>query len=347
MMKISAVICEINPLHDGHRYLFSRAKSESDVVIAVMSGNYVQRGECAVYDKYKRAKDTVFAGADLCVELPFPFSSSSAEYFARAGVHIAESMGADKLIFGSECGDTETLRRAAEILNDRPVKNGIAAARAREEYLRENFPDAPESIFSSPNDILGVEYCRRASIDTMAVKRTEAESATLIRQRLYEKDPGCVGLKKLTEAEFLHFRALRTPPNDAECQGGVGGRLYNAAFSVNDPEEWLISASTKRYTNSRLRRAALFALFGVKAEELSGVPEFTRLLAANEKGREYLSSLRGYLKFPVVTNPSDRYALRGEALDGYLMSERADKFYTLLSGEKDPAAFSKMHPGIM
>ena len=84
MKRISAIICELNPLHEGHKHIFSAAKEKSDVLIAVMSGNFVQRGETAVYDKYKRARSVLSAGADLVLELPFPYSASSAEFFARA-----------------------------------------------------------------------------------------------------------------------------------------------------------------------------------------------------------------------------------------------------------------------
>lgn len=119
MNKISAIICELNPLHEGHIYLFQRAKENAQCLIAIMSGNFVQRGECAVFDKYTRAASAVNAGADLVLELPFPWCSGSAAFFARAGVHIAESVGCTHLYFGSETGDLHALQLVAETLNTR------------------------------------------------------------------------------------------------------------------------------------------------------------------------------------------------------------------------------------
>ena len=97
MKKICAVICEFNPLHEGHKFILAEAKRRADAVVCIMSGNFVQRGGSAVRDKYERAKDAASAGADLVVELPFPWCSAPAEFFARAGVTIASALGADTL----------------------------------------------------------------------------------------------------------------------------------------------------------------------------------------------------------------------------------------------------------
>ena len=111
MNEISAVICETNPCHNGHAALFQRAKTvcgENGVLIAVMSGNFVQRGLPAVWDKYRRAALLIEQGVDLVVELPYPWSAAGGEDFARAGVSIADRLGAAHLVFGSERGDTDT-----------------------------------------------------------------------------------------------------------------------------------------------------------------------------------------------------------------------------------------------
>lgn len=347
MIKISAVICELNPFHKGHAHVLSAAKENSDTVIAVMSGNFVQRGECAVYDKYKRARAAIEGGADLCVELPFPFSSSSAEYFSEAGVRIAESLFATDLWFGSECADLNALLRAAEILNGAESKKTGRAAENRAETIKSGFSSVPESILSSPNDILAVEYCRRATVSLHPVKRIPGESAGAIREKLYLSDSRAVKPERLTELEFHHFRTLKAPPQTAECTGGVGGRLCNASVITNDFRKWLELAATKRYTNSRLKRAALFALCSVLTEDIKEGVRFTRVLSANEKGRRYLSSIRKCCDFPVVTNPSDRFSLSGTALSQYNAADFADKLYTLCAGMDDPAAFSKIHPQML
>lgn len=117
-MKTVAVICEYNPFHMGHRHQFEeirRAFGEDTAIIAIMSGNFVQRATPAILNKFDRARMAIDAGASLVLELPFPFSSASAEFFARAGVAIADSLGVvDFLSFGSECGTLSQLADAAE-----------------------------------------------------------------------------------------------------------------------------------------------------------------------------------------------------------------------------------------
>ena len=103
-MKIAAIICEFNPLHSGHKRLIDYAKSIAEHVVCIMSGNFTQRGLPACADKYSRAKHAVMSGADMVIELPTVFATASAQNFARGGVAIAHKIGADYLVFGSECG---------------------------------------------------------------------------------------------------------------------------------------------------------------------------------------------------------------------------------------------------
>ena len=111
-MTTVAIISEYNPFHSGHKYQIDKIREEfgSDTaIVAVMSGNFTQRAEVAYASKGLRAKSAVMSGVNLVLELPFPFSSSSAEFFAKSGVKIAEAVGADYLSFGSESGDINDL----------------------------------------------------------------------------------------------------------------------------------------------------------------------------------------------------------------------------------------------
>ena len=115
-MSITAIICEMNPLHLGHAYILQEIKKTSDCVIAILSGNFVQRAECALLDKYARAEAVIRAGADLVVELPFPWCSGGAEYFAAAGVALAHRLGADTLAFGVTADRGDLYDRIADVL---------------------------------------------------------------------------------------------------------------------------------------------------------------------------------------------------------------------------------------
>ncbi|MBE6714277.1 MAG: nucleotidyltransferase family protein [Ruminococcaceae bacterium] len=350
MRKISAVICELNPLHDGHRHIFKCAKEDCDILLAVMSGNFVQRGESAVYDKYRRAEDALMSGADIVVELPFPFSAASAEFFALSGVRIAEGLGCDTLCFGSECGDIDALKKAGRALNSDAYRNGMSgvgrSAELRAMLLKEICPDLPESLFSSPNDILGAEYCRRAKIEAVAIKRITAESATSIRERtLKEKDNDMLSPERLRDIEYCFFRTLRSFDGEyAENCGGVGERLHKSAHATVNSEEWELSVRTKQYTNARLRRAALFALCGVSDEMLKKGALYTRLLGANERGRDYLSAIRKRSDFPIITNLSQSKELSEDARSQFELSSFADSIYALCLGNTDPGFFAKHKP---
>ena len=180
-MKTSAVICELNPLHYGHTYIFEKARDNADCVIAIMSGNFVQRAEPAIIDKYARAEMALRAGADLVLELPFPWCAASAEYFAKAGTHIAAALAADSLAFGVNAADTDVLWRFAEffnapetqseilqLTNESDLSTGIAAI--REKCLKSKFGDVSSEILHSPNDILAVEYLRQILKNAYSLK---------------------------------------------------------------------------------------------------------------------------------------------------------------------------------
>ncbi len=188
-MKITAVIAEYNPLHKGHAYHLREARrlSGADFLLVVMSGNFVQRGEPAVMDKYLRAEAALLCGADLVLELPVPFACASAEKFAAGAVDLLNGLGCvDTLCFGSESGDLSSLDDLAGILADEPpryqnalksaLKTGLSFPKAREYALSQCLPETA-SLLRLPNDILAVEYLK-------ALKRTKSSIRPLAVQRL-------------------------------------------------------------------------------------------------------------------------------------------------------------------
>ena len=181
-MKRVGIICECNPFHDGHAYLIRRAKaSGADAVVAVMSGCFVQRGEAAVVDPYLRAEALLAGGADAVLELPFPYATAGAEFFARAGVDILERLGVDEIWFGSECGDLVALSQIAALTRSeeffaRYEKTAKAKGGTAETYFAILCEMCGEEIPCSPNDILAISYLRAiqesgANIRPVTVKR--------------------------------------------------------------------------------------------------------------------------------------------------------------------------------
>ena len=216
MMRIAAVISEFNPFHNGHRFFIDSVRKklgDDTCIIALMSGNYTQRGEVSIADKFTRAASAIHGGVDLVLEIPFPYSASSAEFFARAGVFIADALSiVDTLAFGSECGDLERLTQAAERLCSAEFKEALTVAveknpnighaRITENVFRHLYGD-DGGLLSRPNDILAIEYLRALlALDTkikpLTVKRlcdyhaktlADGISASSVRKALMDSDP--------------------------------------------------------------------------------------------------------------------------------------------------------------
>lgn len=167
-MKISAIICELNPLHSGHQALFSHAKSRFDGLVCILSGNYVQRGEPAILDKWARTRLALSAGADLVLELPLPWAMAGAERFAAGGVALARSLGAvDTLLFGSEEEDLKALWDLATLLDSPAFPQALEAtdptlpfAQRRQQAAAQLIGEETASLLERPNCILGVEYVK-------------------------------------------------------------------------------------------------------------------------------------------------------------------------------------------
>lgn len=188
-MKTYGIICEYNPFHNGHIYQIEETrKYGADRIVAIMSGNYVQRGDVAVVDKFKRAQIAVKHGADLVIELPVAYSVASAEMFARAGVMMLGALGCvDGISFGSECGDIELLRNAAmaffSAATPEKVKplleQGISYPEAVQQCIAKEHGPIIGGVFDSPNNVLAVEYLKAIKtlgleMDTFTVRRKGA-----------------------------------------------------------------------------------------------------------------------------------------------------------------------------
>jgi len=191
-MKTVGIIAEYNPFHNGHAYQIAEAKriTGADYAVVVMSGDFVQRGTPAVWDKYTRTRAALLGGADLVFELPVVYATASAEYFAEGGVALLTALGVDTLCFGSECGDINALMAIAKLFtNESPefksaltqsLREGKSYPVAREDAYRAHCVahqlPIQEDILSNPNNLLGIEYCKailtqNSSLVPFTVKR--------------------------------------------------------------------------------------------------------------------------------------------------------------------------------
>ena len=172
-MKIGGTVAEFNPFHNGHAALCAAARARGVThLVAVMSGNFVQRGDFAITDKRVRAACALACGVDLVLELPLPWAMSTAQTFARGGAGALAACGCvDVLTFGSECGQEQVLRDLAAAIAYPAVETrlrellptGLTYAKARELAVRQTLGDTLADHLASPNDLLGIEYLRAAS----------------------------------------------------------------------------------------------------------------------------------------------------------------------------------------
>lgn len=317
-MKSAAIICEFDPLHTGHKRLIDFAKTVADKVICIMSGNFTQRGLPACADKYARARHAVTAGADIVVELPTVFATASAENFAYGGVYIAQKMGADFLVFGSECGDMEKLLKCAEMIDDAETQKKI-----REEIGKGvSYPKAVAlatgtELLDKPNNTLAIEYIRalrfaHASIIPLTIKRednyneiqpAQYASSSMLRKNVslrdrYTFDYVAKDIDDNVVEKYCNFvtsaLSLATKERLALTEGvteGLENRIVNAD-KTQGFGKMTEQIKTKRYTRLRLQRVYLDYLLGIDkntvAESKKNFPPI-KVLAANKSSVQLIA----------------------------------------------------------
>ena len=306
---ILGIICEFNPLHDGHKHLINSVKGENDCVICAMSGNFVQRGEFAVYDKFERARAAVDAGADLVIEIPTLCSTLSAQGFARAGVKILEATGVcDGIAFGAECSDIEELKCIANKIKEKneeikaELDKGISYPKARQNAI--NSP-----ILEGANNILAIEYISYTSLPCTAVQRIglghdskdKRYSSSEIRKHL-PLDEIC-SIKNCEKAVLYKLRTMSEEDflRIDDVSEGLENRIVSAVKSAKSLEELYDTVKTKRYTHSRIRRIILRAYLGITSD-MQKEPPYLRILAFSEKGANILSQMKKSASLPIISN---------------------------------------------
>lgn len=315
-MIITGIVSEYNPFHYGHRYHIEQTRNttQCDVLINVMSGNFVQRGEPAIIDKWKRAKVAIEQGCDIVLELPYPFVVQSSDHFASGAIETLKLAGIDSLVFGSESNDIEQLKTYAKVpfstYKEKQV-NGISLAKAMEEVHQR----------ITSNDMLGISYIKaiaNSSITPFTIQRTNGyhdtdikqsiSSATAIRQALSKSQSiqhTTPMAKQLTQPIYLkdYYPYIQTylstiSKDDLKTyflvDEGIESLLISQARCHNDFEEFMNACISKRYARSSIQRTLLHILTQTKKKEINTLPplQHIRILAFNERGKQYLHTLK-------------------------------------------------------
>ena len=363
-MQTVGVICEYNPFHLGHARqleLLRQKLGPETAIVCLMSGNYVQRGEPAIFDKCVRARAAAEAGADLVLELPVTAVLRSAEGFAAEGVRILSALGCGYLGFGCESGDGDASLRAAEA-SCMPefeqalrtnMQTGLSYAAARQRALEALGQDG--RLLMKPNDILAFEYCRalltqNSPMRPLAVLRpgdyhaytpdAENPSATAVRRLILSGGDWrryvpaeCLYEEAAPHALIWGERAMLARLRGLEKQDwaraahgseGLWSKVWRAVQTQPDYESILAAAKSRRYPRTRLQRLLLCAYLGIDAGQLAEVPPYVRALAFDEQGQTLLRQAKKRGEICLVNAGQ-----RPPDLPYYAMECRAADLYTL------------------
>lgn len=302
-MKATGIIVEYNPFHNGHKLHLAEAKKKGDLVIGVMSGNFLQRGEPGIFDKWTRANMALENNIDLLVELPVFYSTQSAEIFSYGAIDILDKLRVDNLVFGSESSDIERLKKIAYLQIDKKelidekikekIKKGISYPNAINSVIEELLN---EKNILKPNDILGIEYIKairklNSPIEVDLIERRsvgyhdkeivgDITSATSIREMI--KNNNLEDIKKVMPIESFENLGIPTYLENfyfllryeilnnfeelkdiSDMEIGLDNRIFEMAVKYSDFHEFYKNLMTKRYTNGRIQRILIHILLKI------------------------------------------------------------------------------------
>ena len=349
-MHVAGIVAEYNPFHNGHRYqIEATRRAGAECVVAVMSGNFVQRGEPALLGKFTRAKAALAGGVDLVLELPLPFAAAGAQRFARGAVALLDALGCvDTLSFGSECGALPPLLQAWLALEDERVrarlrallKEGQPFAAARQQAVGELFGEEAGALLHQPNNILALEY-----LGALGSLGSKIEPFTVPRKGAGHDSgapvcaPGALELPLLSRLRALAPGELRALP---ELSEGLEHRLYKAARQSRGLGELYALVKSKRYSHARVRRLALAAFLGMRDEDGALPPPYIRVLGYTPAGKELLTASSAAL--PVGASLRRLQALGGRAQRLALLEAAAGDQYALLCSPRGECGLDYTHP---
>lgn len=368
-MKIIGIVAEYNPFHTGHAWHIQETRRqfrEETAVVAVMSGNWVQRGECAITDKWTRTEMALAGGVDLVLDLPTVWATASAEGFARGAIALLAATGVvDVLSFGSECGEIPPLRALARCLNSLDFSQALrralgpkkSFAQCRRQAASHLLGEDTAALLDLPNNNLGVEYLRflPPDIEAVTIPRRGAghdspsegdgfPSASLLRQRLRTEEVTGVSpflplpwkgeaadMKHLERALIVRLRSMTLAEAESlpDSGDGLAARLLCAARQTASLEELYTLTKTRTYAHARVRRLALYALLGLREADRPAVPPYIRVLGFTRRGRDVLREMNQRATLPFSVKPAHIPRFSPEAQALFALEERFTDLYSL------------------
>ena len=358
-MNIIGIVAEYNPFHNGHVYQLNKVKEifPDSIIIVILNGNFTQRGDVSVINKWDKTEILLDNNVDLVIELPIFYGINNADLFAKGALNILNELKIDTIVFGIERDNIDELQEAVKIKNsseyDKLVKKLLDKGYS---YPKASF-DAIKKIgnikIDSPNDILALSYIEeiinnKYNITPFGIKRTndyhskelnEISSASAIRNAIKNN----VDIKKYVPTDTLkyinkisiddYFDLLKYKIISIDdltiyhdVKEGIDNRIKKYISESNTLEELISKVKTKRYTYNRIKRILLYILLDIKKD--TKVNNYIRPLGFNDKGSKYLKMIKSKLTLPLVSNYSsnkDLLSLEFKANSIYSLKMK-DKF---------------------
>lgn len=362
-MKVTGIIAECNPLHEGHKYLLreARRQTQAEYIIVALSGDYVQRGAPSITPRENRAAALLREGADLVLQLPLYVSCAGADYFARGGIALLDSLGVvTDLAFGSESGDISLLDRAARELNADTEDFRSALQAGLREGL--SFPEARTAAMNSadlpatPNDLLGTEYLRalynrNSSIRPHAVSRISAESATAVREEMLrsrrDTDPFLCrdDFSGLLVHAIYSAGSAEALSEYLDVSADLARRIMKEFPSFTEYTAFCETVKSRNYTYTRVSRALLHILLGMRQDTMErfdssyGLCGWIRPIGFRRSAAPLLSMITAGCTVPYLDKLSRAESILPAGLYALLREElRAELLYDLMAARRIGAA---------
>ena len=336
------VIAEYNPFHNGHLYHLKKVKEmfPNSNLILILIGNFTQRGEASIINKWDKAKIALEYGYDLVVELPFLYATQAASIYAKGAIDILNLLNCNYLVFGSESNDINTLDELANLTYDNKEYESLVK---KYNSLGINYPmscslalkDISGKLINKPNDVLGLEYIKQikktsSKIVPICIKRTNEyheikitnniASASFIRKNLNDKN----NIKKVMPKSIIkyindinhdkYFALLKYEilssdnlNNYLGVTEGIENKLKKEIINSKNLNEFILKVKSKRYSYSNISRMLLHILCKTKKDDNDLELKYIRVLGLNNNGKKILKESKKNINIPIITKYKKEY----------------------------------------
>lgn len=359
-MKKVGVIAEYNPFHNGHIYHLNKVKEmfPDSYLILVLIGNFTQRGEISVINKWDKTKIALNYGYDLVVELPFLFATQSASFYAKGAVEILTKLDCDYLVFGSELNDVKTFE---DIVNTTYKNKNYESLVKKYVDKGNNYPlacslalkDLTGKLIDKPNDVLALEYIRcikllNSKIKPISIKRTndyheedinkKITSATSIRRNLTDakkikntmpKDSMSF-ISDINHNKYFDLIKYQIVSSDnlndyLDVDEGIENKLKKVISNSNNLNELILNVKSKRYSYNKIQRMVLHIVCKIKKEDNNLKLNYIRVLGISHNGNKILKNVKSKINIPIITKYKKEYD------DLFLIDKKASLIYSMLT----------------